>query len=261
MMTSDRQSKLADRYRQASSDLRRVSYESEETVAQLEEVIRESRTLTEASLRRGIIHIVDDDHEFVTAISRLLRAAGYVTRSYRSAEEILSAPFDGPGCLLLDVRLPGFNGLDLQKALASRADPMPIIFLSGYGDIPTSVQAMKAGAVDFLTKPVPRDALLEGIRKAMMKDREGRTAREEARKWCSLFGTLTPREREVLERVVIGRLNKQIAAELGITERTVKAHRGQIMTKMRVDSVARLVHIADQLARQKHSSARPNGPC
>src|SRR5215831_10331937 len=207
--------------------------------------------------QKATIHVVDDDEAFVTAVSRLLRASGYAVRSYRSGTEFLQAKIEeGPGCILLDFVLPGSNGLDLQEEVARWPNPLPIIFLSGYADVPTSVRAIKSGATDFLTKPVKREMLLEAIRMALARDAEQRAVREQTGRWYSLFQALTPREREVFDRVVIGRLNKQIAAELGITERTVKAHRGQIMTKMRVDSVAQLVHIADQLEQQRQYPGR-----
>jgi len=194
------------------------------------------------------IHLVDDDESFVTALSRLLRAAGYAVRSHASAGDFLLAELDDtPGCVLLDLCLPGPSGLDLQRAIAARPDSLPIIFLSGRGDIPSTVRAMKAGAVDFLTKPVKRDVLLNAVQVALAQDAENRAERLRMSAWIKRFESLTPREHEVLDGVLAGKLNKQIADELGAAERTVKAHRAKIMEKMCAGSVAELVHIADQL--------------
>jgi len=194
------------------------------------------------------IHLVDDDESFVTALSRLLRAAGYAVRSHASAGDFLLAELDDtPGCVLLDLCLPGPRGLDLQRAIAARPDSLPIIFLSGRGDIPSTVRAMKAGAVDFLTKPVKRDVLLNAVQVALAQDAENRAERLRMSAWIKRFESLTPREHEVLDGVLAGKLNKQIADELGAAERTVKAHRAKIMEKMCAGSVAELVHIADQL--------------
>src|SRR5262245_2594079 len=192
-----------------------------------------------------IIHVVDDDESFQTAIARLLRAAGYQVRTYTNAGHfLLSHLEDAPGCILMDLCMPGPSGLDLQEALATQADQLPIIFLTGYGDIPTTVRAMKAGASDFLTKPVDRDALLNAIQNALTPDPEARLARQQRRTWPRCYATLTAREAEVFERVVAGKMNKEIASELGVAERTVKAHRAQMMEKMHATSVAELVHIA-----------------
>lgn len=201
-----------------------------------------------AMQRAPVIHIVDDDESFQTAMSRLLRAAGYETRIYTHANDFLLAPFDeAPGCLLLDIRMPGLNGLDLQEAVAARTEPLPIIFLSGFGDVPTTVRAIKAGAVDFLTKPVQREALLNAVQNALARDRQGRVMREQLRNWHVRYKTLTARELEVFERVIAGKMNKEIAGDLGAAERTIKAHRARVMEKMRAASLAELVHIADQL--------------
>jgi len=188
-----------------------------------------------------IIHLVDDDESLRTAVTRLLRAAGFEVRSYPSAGEfILARPANTPGCLVLDVNMPGPSGLDLQKALRKQGDALPIVFLTGHGNIPMSVDAMKAGAVDFLTKPVQRAPLLEAIKSALVRDVENRACR-------ARLDALTPRERAVATGVVAGKLNKQIAAELGISERTVKAHRANAMEKMQVTSVAGLVRLAAEL--------------
>jgi FixJ family two-component response regulator len=198
-----------------------------------------------------IIHVVDDDPSFRTAVTRLLRAANYKVRGYASAAEFLNSdPCADPGCILLDLRMPGVSGLDLQQSLARMEERLPIIFLTGHGDIPASVRAMKAGAVDFLTKPVRREALLRAVENALGVDSMGRTARAVLRELHNRYESLTPREREVLAHVVSGKLNKQIAFDLGAAERTIKAHRAAIMEKLRVQSVAELVRLAQELGVQ-----------
>jgi len=196
----------------------------------------------------AVVHVVDDDDSMRTALARLLSAAGYSVRGYPSAGAmLLTPPSDDPGCIVLDIRMPGPSGLELQDALRKREDHLPIVFLTGHGDVPTSVRAMKAGAVDFLTKPVQRDALLSAVANAVQRDvarREMHHSRDALRK---RYATLTARERDVFSRIVVGRLNKQIAAELGTAERTVKAHRAHVMQKMQAASVAELVHFADEL--------------
>lgn len=195
-----------------------------------------------------VIHFVDDSESFRKAVTRLLTAAGYLVQTYASAADFLFARLgDLPGCVLLDVRLPGLSGLDLQDTLAKHQVTLPIIFLTGHGDVQTSVRAMKAGAVDFLTKPVKREELLAAVENALKRDACERASREQSSKWRSRFDALTSREREVFDRVVAGKLNKQIASELGTAERTIKAHRANIMEKMQADSLAHLVHIADLL--------------
>jgi FixJ family two-component response regulator len=197
---------------------------------------------------KPIVHVVDDDDSLRKAITRLLRAAGYEVRAYASAGEFaLSHRDNRRGCVLLDVRMPGPSGLDLQEALAREDEPLPVIFLTAHGDVPTSVRAMKAGAVDFLTKPVKRDTLLGAVRTALARDMNAHMSREQLRDLRVRFAKLTPRERAVFDLVIIGRLNKQIAAELGMAERTVKAHRAQVMTKMRATSLAELVRLADKI--------------
>ena len=196
-----------------------------------------------------VVHVVDDDDSVRTGIVRLLEAAGYEALAYRSAGEFLleRAQRDAPGCIVLDVRMPGPSGLELQEALARLDVRLPIVFLTGHGDIPMSVRAMKAGAVDFLTKPVSRETLLGAVRAALVRDAAARAAYARLGELRARFETLTPREREVFAGVVAGKLNKQIAFELGTAERTIKAHRAQVMAKMQVASVAELVHIAEQL--------------
>lgn len=194
-----------------------------------------------------VVHIVDDDASFLRAVGRLLRAEGYAVRQYGSAAEFLSRPESGgPGCLLADLRMPGMSGLDLQAALAKAPDPVPVVFLSGHGDIPSTVRAMKQGAEDFLTKHAPKEALLAAVRRALERDARERAHRVRQYELRARVETLTPREREVLARVVQGKLNKEIAAELGIHERTVKLHRTAITTKLDVQSVAQLTLLAQE---------------
>ena len=197
-----------------------------------------------------VVHVVDDDEPVRTALSRLLRAESLEVRAYGSAREFVERGTDGRGgCVVLDVNMPGISGLDLLDTLAHDPDALPVLFLTGYGDIPASVRAMKAGAVDFLTKPVDRDRLLEAVRAALARDAEQRRHRDQIRTIQSRFDELTPREREVFDLLVTGMLNKEVGAALGTTERTVKAHRAQIMCKLGVRSVAELVHVATTLGR------------
>jgi FixJ family two-component response regulator len=198
-----------------------------------------------------IIHVVDDDTSFRTAVTRLLRAAKYEVRGYASAAEFLdSDPCVEPGCILLDLRMPGASGLDLQQSLERMEGRLPIVFLTGHGDIPASVRAMKAGAVDFLTKPVRRETLLRAVENALGVDAKGRAARTVLRELHDRYENLTPREREVLGHVIAGKLNKQIAFDLGTSERTIKAHRASIMVKLGVQSVAELTRFAQELGIQ-----------
>jgi FixJ family two-component response regulator len=194
------------------------------------------------------VHVVDDDESLRVAVTRLLRAAGYQVQSYASAGEYLLRRKAGmSGCLLLDVRMPGPSGLELQAALQHDRDALPIIFLTAHGDIPMSVQAMKRGAVDFLTKPVERNALLHAIKGALAKQSDDSHSRRSVDEYHHRVRSLTEREYQVFAGVVSGKLNKQIAAELGTVERTVKAHRAQVMAKMQAASLADLVHMADAL--------------
>ena len=195
-----------------------------------------------------LVHLVDDDDAFRTALTRLLQAAGYAVRSYASAGDFLIArPVDAPGCLLLDIRMPGPSGLELQAALRDQGNSLPIVFLTGHGDIPASVRAMKAGAIDFLEKPVEREPLLRAVREALARDGEARARGSRLQTLRARYDTLTPREREVFAGVVAGRLNKQIASDIGSAERTVKAHRAQVLAKMEVGSVAELARLATEL--------------
>jgi len=192
-----------------------------------------------------IIHVVDDDASLRASMIELLGAAGFRARGYDSTGEfLLEPPADEAGCILLDVRLPGPSGLDLQAAMRRHGINLPVIFLTGYADVPTSVRAMKAGAVDFLEKPVTRETLLEAVRRALENDALQRAAREDARQRSTRLDVLTTREREVFDRIVEGKLNKQIADELGVALRTVKAYRAQLMIKLGVNSAAELGRLA-----------------
>jgi FixJ family two-component response regulator len=202
------------------------------------------------------VHVVDDDDSFRTAISRLLRTSGYEVKAYGSAGEfLLERPPHGPGCLLLDLHMPGPNGLELQEAITRRGDGLPVIFLTAHGDVRKTVRAMRQGASDFLTKPVQREELLAAVRSALDRQKQDESTAGWRRELAARYALLTPREREVLERVVKGALNKQIAAALGMTERTVKAHRAKIMQKMRVDSLAELV-LANAALRHRGNHGR-----
>lgn len=196
---------------------------------------------------RPTVFIVDDEATLRTALARLLRSMELEVALFASSEEFIAAyDPDAPGCLLLDVAMPGLNGLELQDVLAKRGGSLPIIFLSGRADVPISVVAMKAGAADFLTKPVVDEVLLAAVRAAFDKDRLARRARAEAAELAARLAALTPREREVLGHVVAGRLNKQIASDLGTVEQTIKIHRSRVMTKLKVSSVADLVRLVER---------------
>ncbi len=195
-----------------------------------------------------VIHVIDDDASIRQAIGRLLDAAGFEVRQYESAGEfLLSGPGESPGCLLLDIRMPGPSGMDLQRALLQRGESLPVVFLTGFGDIPSSVLAIKRGAVDFLTKPFERDALLGAVHAALEVDAARRECNRGRSDLEHDFATLTARERQVFALVAEGRLNKQIASSLNTCERTVKAHRAHVMEKLHARSVADLVHIAVKL--------------
>ncbi|WP_225769771.1 response regulator transcription factor [Inquilinus sp. Marseille-Q2685] len=195
-----------------------------------------------------LVLIVDDDEAIREALSDLLRSVGIEAKSFGSTRELLdAAPTDRPGCLILDVRLPGLSGLDLQAQLARSGNTRPIIFMTGHGDIPMSVRAMKAGALDFLTKPFRDQDMLDAVTAAIEKDLAQRREAAAAKEVAALAATLTPREAEVMAAVVKGLMNKQIAGLLGISEITVKLHRGNVMRKMEVRSVADLVRKAELL--------------
>ena len=193
------------------------------------------------------VFIVNDDAAVLKSLARLLRSARLDVLAFGSPQEFLERHDPrAPGCLVLDLAMPGLNGLELQAALMAKGSTIPIIFLTGHGDIPTSVQAMKRGALDFLTKPVKDDDLLQSVKAAIEKDRTARQARAELDDIQARLATLTQREREVLIHVVSGQLNKETAAELGIVEKTIKVHRARVMEKMKVDSVVELVRLTER---------------
>jgi FixJ family two-component response regulator len=199
-------------------------------------------------VKDAVVYVVDDDDAVCRALARLVRSVGLSAETFRSARAFLehAAP-DRPACLILDMRLPGPSGLDLQEALSQAGRDIPIVFITGHGDVSSSVRAMKGGAVDFLQKPFNDQELLDCVQRALTRSRERRAERAQRNDVQSRLDTLTPREREVLLQVVTGKLNKQIAGDLGIAEKTIKVHRGRVMQKMRADSVADLVRMVGKL--------------
>ena len=204
--------------------------------------------MTAARIPSQVVFVIDDDASMRDAVSRLLNAVGLTVQTFASAREFLAGRLpDVPGCAVLDVRLPGLSGLDLQREMVERGIHIPVIFITGHGDIPMSVQAMKAGAVEFLTKPFRDQDLLDAVRAGIQLDRQGRKERAELAELRDGLRQLTPREREVMSLVVAGLLNKQIAVRLGASEKTIKIHRSHVMQKMRADSLADLVRMSQKL--------------
>ena len=209
-----------------------------------------------ASVSITTVFVVDDDLSFLKSASRLLRAAGYTVQSFASAAAFLGqlTP-ETSGCVVTDLQMPDCNGLELQAALARSENPLPIVFLSAQGDIPTTVKAMRQGAEDFLTKLSPKEQLLEAVNRALERAARERAQRAQSREWRERFATLSPRELEVLSHVVRGKMNKEIADELGITLRTVKLHRTNLTRRLRVHSVAELTRLAEGVGLFKRPSA------
>jgi two-component system response regulator FixJ len=198
-------------------------------------------------MTESTVHVVDDDESFLIAVSRLLRASAFQTRTYSSAREFLAQRCDDdPGCVLVDLRMPDIDGLDLQSALGQTRYPLPVLFLTGHADTASTVRAMRGGAEDFLEKTASREVLLDAVRRALARDEQEREARSHREGLRARFAAISAREREVLDHVLRGRLNKQIADDLGIHERTVKVHRKSIMTKLSVRSVAALAQLSQE---------------
>jgi FixJ family two-component response regulator len=207
---------------------------------------KDSNRNEEALAQQAVVFVVDDDAMVLRSIERLLRCNGLVVQPFDSATAFLRAIDPStPGCVLLDLSLPESTGLDVQKQLLASGNRHPVVFMSGYGTISASVQAMKAGAVDFIEKPFDESTLLGSVRNALARDREQRARRSEGEAYTARMELLTPRERQVLRHVIAGRLNKQIAARLGTAEKTIKVHRARVMCKMSVRSVAELTRVAD----------------
>jgi FixJ family two-component response regulator len=212
---------------------------------------------------RPLVFLVDDDPGVRKALARLLRAAGHAVETFDAPGELLARErYNGPGCVVLDLRMPGMTGIELREALERAGSTLPVIFVTGYGDVPTSVRAMKAGAVDFLTKPVNDQELLAAVERALRRDTEAREGRAEDEALRARYGRLTPREREVCALVATGSLNKQIAAGLGASEKTIKVHRARVMEKLGVGSVAELVRLFDRVREREpaRSALHPRPP-
>lgn len=211
-------------------------------------------------LTEATVLLIDDEAEVRDAIARLLRSAGWRTEQFACAQDFLDAPpFRGTGCILLDIRMPGMTGPELHAWMREHDVSLPVVYLSGHCDVPTSVQAMKGGAVDVLQKPADADALFSAITDALERHHRDRVRRASDSEIAIRLASLSAREREVLDHVIIGRLNKQIAADLGISEKTVKVHRGRAMAKMKVRSVAGLVHLCDQVGITEPPARAPDG--
>jgi RNA polymerase sigma factor (sigma-70 family) len=207
------------------------------------------------------VFLIDDDPNVLKALTRLLQTAGYKTKAFSSSEAFLDEHDPSiPGCAVLDLTMPGLDGLELQQKLANKATRRPIVFLTGHGSVPVSVRAMKAGAVDFLLKPVKQVDLLEAVGRAAALDKVARRADEERRSVNAVLEKLTPREREVLTHVIAGRLNKQIAADLGTVEKTIKVHRSRMMAKMGVRTVAALVRLTQKVSLEPYRTTSLFGP-
>jgi RNA polymerase sigma factor (sigma-70 family) len=196
----------------------------------------------------GLVHVVDDDASFRTAIERRLKNAGYLVASYSSAQELLDRlpNANQSGCILLDVRIPGLSGPELQGRLRELGSTLPIVFLTGFADVPTTVLTIKAGAEDFLTKPVSSEDLLAAVERALAHHQAGRSQRDRLDAMRAHLAMLTPRERQVFELVIRGKTNKEVANKLGATERTIKAHRHRVMEKLQVQTIAELVSLAER---------------
>jgi FixJ family two-component response regulator len=209
------------------------------------------------STKSPTVFVVDDDPAVRKALARLLSSTGYRAKTFASAEDLLAqSEIDAPGCIVLDVQMPGLNGLELQKALATMDRPLPVVFITGHGDVPMSVSAMKAGAVDFIPKPFNDEDLLKAVALAVNKSQTEQNEQTEIAEFRRRLSTLTSREREVLSHVIAGQLNKQAAADLGVAEKTIKVHRARVMKKMRAGSLAELVTMATRIgfrASSQHS--------